>query len=87
MTEINSADITDTWEPTQPGLSKLEIVRHVSVMIITLSKAPQNVGSPGYQAPLAKELVQPLTLAEDEEDPLTVELEARGGERSGGRGR
>ena len=61
-------------------------VRHVSVMIITLSKTAQNVGSPGYQAPLPKELVQPLALAEDADDPLAVELEARGeGRARGGR--
>ena len=78
VTEINSADITDVWEPTEPGLNKLEIVRHVSVMIITLSKTAQNTSSPGYQAPLPKELVQPLALAEDADDPLAVELEARG---------
>lgn len=82
VTEIGSQDITDTWEPTLPGLNKLEIVRHVSVLTITLSTAAQNSGSPGYQLPLAKELVQPLVLGEDGDDPLALELEARG-ERSG----
>ena len=83
VTEIGSQDITDTWEPTLPGLNKLEIVRHVSVLTITLSKTAENSSSPGYQLPLPKEMVQPLVLGEDMDDPLALELEARG-ERRGG---
>lgn len=69
-------------EPTQPGLNKLEIVRHVSVMTITLSKDAQKADSTGYQAPLPKELVQALAPDEDGNDPLALELEVRG-ERTG----
>ena len=39
-TEIGSVDITDTWEPLEEGLNRLETTRHVSVITITLSTVP-----------------------------------------------
>lgn len=39
-TKIGSVDITDTWEPLEEGLNRLETTRHVSVITITLSTVP-----------------------------------------------
>ena len=78
ITEVSSTDITDVWEPTEAGLSKLEIVRHVSCISIVLCKDAVNTNSPGYQPPLPADQVKPLEGGEEEADPLVVELEARG---------
>ena len=59
-TEIGSVDITDTWEPLEEGLNRLETTRHVSVITITLSTVPLDLTSIGYQAPLEEEFVKPL---------------------------
>lgn len=59
-TEIGSMDITDTWEPLEEGLNRLETTRHVSKIVVTLSKEPVKPNSPGYQMPLNSELVRPL---------------------------
>lgn len=59
-TEIGSVDITDTWEPLEEGLNRLETTRHVSVITITLSTVPLDPTSIGYQAPLEEEFVKPL---------------------------
>jgi hypothetical protein len=59
-TEIGSVDITDTWEPLEKGLNRLETTRHVSVITITLSTVPLDPTSIGYQAPLEEEFVKPL---------------------------
>ncbi len=53
-------DITDTWEPLEEGLNRLETTRHVSVITITLSTVPLDPTSIGYQAPLEEEFVKPL---------------------------
>ena len=49
-TQIGSVDITDTWEPLEEGLNRLETTRHVSVITIKLSTAPLDSTSVGYQA-------------------------------------
>ena len=59
-TEIGSVDITDTWEPLEEGLNRLETTRHVSVITITLSTAPLDTTSVGYQPPIEDDLVKPL---------------------------
>ena len=59
-TKIGSVDITDTWEPLEEGLNRLETTRHVSVITITLSTEPLDPTSIGYQAPLEEEFVKPL---------------------------
>ena len=59
-TTISSMDITDTWEPLEEGLNRLETTRHVSVIVITLSTAPLDPEAPGYQAPISEDLVKPL---------------------------
>jgi hypothetical protein len=53
-------DITDTWEPLQEGLNRLETTRHVSVIMITLSTEPLDVKASGYQPPLPPEMVKLL---------------------------
>ncbi|XP_012469056.1 uncharacterized protein LOC105787159 [Gossypium raimondii] len=52
ITSIGSTDITDMWEPSEEGLVPLETTRHVSIIIITLSKIELNMSSAGYQPPL-----------------------------------
>lgn len=59
VTEISSTNITDTWEPKEEGLNRLEITRHVSVMTITLSMDSLDTSSPGYQPPLPDDEVKP----------------------------
>jgi hypothetical protein len=59
-TQIGSVDITDTWEPLEEGLNRLETTRHVSVITITLSTAPLDATTVGYQAPIQDDLVKPL---------------------------
>lgn len=59
-TQIGSMDITDTWEPLEEGLNRLETVRHVSVITITLSTVDIDVTLPGYQPPLPEDQVKPL---------------------------
>lgn len=51
-TEIGSVGITDTWEPLEEGLDRMETTRHVSVINITLSTVPLDASSPGYQVRL-----------------------------------
>lgn len=58
--EIGSVDLTDTWEPLEEGLSRVETTRHVSVISITLSIEALNPELPGYQAPLPESMVKPL---------------------------
>ncbi|KAG6648395.1 ribonuclease P protein subunit p25-like protein [Carya illinoinensis] len=60
-TSIGSTDITDTWEPLEEGLLPLETTRHVSMIIITLSKKELNTSSVGYQPPLPVEQVKAST--------------------------
>ncbi|EIE20924.1 alba-domain-containing protein [Coccomyxa subellipsoidea C-169] len=55
-TQIGSVDITDTWEPLEEGLNRLETTRHVSVITITLSTALLDITTVGYQAPIENEL-------------------------------
>jgi len=50
-TVIDSTDITDVWEPIEEGLDRLETVRHVSSIQITLSTKPLDPDAPGYQPP------------------------------------
>lgn len=64
LTEIGSVVITDTWEPKEEGLNRLEITRHVSVITITLSMDELDTTHPGYQPPLADDLVTILPVGE-----------------------
>ncbi|XP_055833158.1 uncharacterized protein LOC129902128 [Solanum dulcamara] len=61
ITSIGSTDITDTWEPLEEGLLPLETTRHVSVIIIILSKEELDTSSGGYQSPIPADQVRPLT--------------------------
>ncbi|KAK9946890.1 hypothetical protein M0R45_012332 [Rubus argutus] len=60
-TTIGSTDITDTWEPLEEGLLPLETTRHVSMIVITLSKKEVNKSAIGYQPPLPAEMVKAST--------------------------
>ncbi|PON73431.1 DNA/RNA-binding protein Alba-like [Parasponia andersonii] len=60
-TSIGSTDITDTWEPLEEGLLPLETTRHVSMILITLSKNELNKSSPGYQPPFPADQVKAST--------------------------
>jgi DNA-binding protein Alba len=52
ITEIDSTDITDTWEPLEEGLDRLEMTRHVSSIKIRLSTKELDKNHPGYQPPI-----------------------------------
>jgi DNA-binding protein len=76
LNEIHSTTITDEWEPKEEGLEKHSTTRTVSAISITLSKKPLNVKDPGYQAPIAADLIQPMQPAlprkkKSEEAPAT----------------
>ncbi|KAL5557813.1 hypothetical protein UlMin_034024 [Ulmus minor] len=75
-TVIGSTDITDTWEPLEEGLLPLETTRHVSMIVITLSKLDLNKLSPGYQPPLPADQVK-----------AAVEFDYEGEGSPSGRGR
>ncbi|KAM6543636.1 hypothetical protein CsatB_008083 [Cannabis sativa] len=60
-TSIGSTDITDTWEPLEEGLLPLETTRHVSMILITLSKKELNSTLIGYQPPIPADQVKPST--------------------------
>jgi len=82
VTEIESSEITDVWEPLEEGLKIVETVRRVSSMTLTLSKKKLDTNAPGYQEPLPLEEVRPERRVENA--PRT----RRGrGRRGRGRGR
>ncbi|XP_057975190.1 uncharacterized protein LOC131162593 [Malania oleifera] len=60
-TSIGSTDITDMWEPLEEGLLLLETTRHLSLIMITLSKKELDTSSTGYQPPILADQVKPLT--------------------------
>lgn len=86
-TSIGSTDITDTWEPLEEGLLPLETTRHVSMIVITLSKKELDTSSTGYQPPIPVDQVKPANEFEDEgEGSPRMRGRGRGG-RGRGRGR
>ncbi|KAL5550460.1 hypothetical protein UlMin_000636 [Ulmus minor] len=70
-TVIGSTYIIDIWEPLEE-----EMTRHVSMIVITLSKSDLNTLSPGYQPPLPADQVK-----------ASLEFDYDGGHGHGGRGR
>ncbi|KAJ4837913.1 hypothetical protein Tsubulata_031512 [Turnera subulata] len=78
ITTIGSTDITDTWEPLEEGLLRLETTRHVSMITITLSKKELNTSSVGYQPPLPADQVKAST---------EFDYEGEGSPNARGRGR
>ncbi|KAI3725507.1 hypothetical protein L1987_65297 [Smallanthus sonchifolius] len=88
ITSIGSTDITDTWEPLEEGLLPLETTRHVSMIIVTLSKNELNTSSIGYQLPLPADQVKVATEFEyDGEVSPTARGRGRGGRGRGRRSR
>ncbi|KAI5081986.1 hypothetical protein GOP47_0001729 [Adiantum capillus-veneris] len=63
---LGSSDVKDVWEPLEEGLNTLEMVRHVSMISITLSTKQLDVSSYGYQPPSSKQ-VRPLSVLNQEE--------------------
>ncbi|KAK6939308.1 DNA/RNA-binding protein Alba-like, partial [Dillenia turbinata] len=84
ITSIGSTDITDMWEPLEEGLLPLETTRHVSMIIITLSKKELNTSSLGYQPPLPADQVKTWAEFDDGEGSPNGRVRGRGGR---GRGR
>jgi len=83
ITELASVEMTDLWEPTQEGLEPLEVVRHVSVVSVTLSKNQLDVDAPGYQPPLHNDQVSPAP-DDASAEALANNLEARPAQRGTG---
>jgi len=73
-TVIDSTDITDVWEPIEEGLDRLETVRHVSSIQITLSTKPLDPNSAGYQPP-----EEPKQLSQEENQPTNYQPRPRRG--------
>jgi len=80
ITQIDSTDITDVWEPLEEGLDRLETTRHVSSIQITLSPNMLDMTHPGYQSPLPGDQLKQIST-----DVLEQPRRPRGGGR-GGRG-
>ncbi|GLT85963.1 hypothetical protein SLE2022_041280 [Rubroshorea leprosula] len=86
-TSTGSIDITDTWEPLEEGLLPLETTRHVSIIIITLSKKELDASSIGYQPPIPADQVKPSTEFEENDGGYNNGVaEHRNGGWDGGRG-
>jgi len=60
ITQIESTDIKDVWEPLEVGLDTIETTRHVSSITIILSSNPLDTTSPGYQPPIPADQVRPV---------------------------
>jgi len=69
--EIGSSDVKDVFTPQEQGLETVELVRHVSSILIRLARANLDTSHVGYQAPL----------------PEIVHSRGRGRGRGFGRGR
>jgi len=82
LTEIESSEITDVWEPLEEGLKIVETVRRVSSMTLTLSKRQLDTSAPGYQEPLPLEEVRPERRVEN-----APRVRRGRGRRGRGRGR
>jgi len=61
-TATSTTEILDVWEPKEEstGLERIEKMRQVSVITITLSKKELDTKAAGYQAPLSKEEFKPV---------------------------
>jgi len=79
ITELNSTEIVDEYEPLEEGLDKVTDTRTVSVIEIKLSKEPLDTSDKGYQAPLEESLVK-------EFDPEQM-AKPRGRGRGAGKGK
>eukprot|EP00026_Physarum_polycephalum_P009305 Phypoly_transcript_09423.p1 GENE.Phypoly_transcript_09423~~Phypoly_transcript_09423.p1 ORF type:complete len:328 (+),score=51.45 Phypoly_transcript_09423:194-1177(+) len=78
ITQIDSTDITDVWEPLEQGLDRVVTTRHVSSIQIILSTKQLDTNHVGYQPPLPADQVKPAST-------LGFDMEPR--QRRGGRGR
>jgi len=74
-TEINTAEIKETHVPNEEGLEVVEITRHVSSILISLSTRTLDIDAIGYQPPIPDTEVRPPT------SPRS--FTTRGGRRSG----
>jgi hypothetical protein len=99
-TATSSVEILDIWEPKEEttGLERVEKIRQVSVITITLSTEGLDTKSAGYQAPLSKEEFSKSVLDETavvgdggggggEEGERKPRRNGQGGRRGRGRGR
>ncbi|KAG7671607.1 putative Ribonuclease P protein subunit p25-like protein [Nannochloris sp. 'desiccata'] len=62
ITATSSTEMLDIWEPKEEttGLERIERMRQVSVITITLSTEGLDTKAAGYQAPLTKEEFKPV---------------------------
>jgi DNA-binding protein len=101
VTATSSTEILDIWEPKEEttGLERVEKMRQVSVITITLSTEGLDLKSAGYQAPLSKEEFKPVLDeaafvgdgggggGDDEQGGRKPRRQGQGGRRGRGRGR
>ncbi|TYH88857.1 hypothetical protein ES332_D01G217000v1 [Gossypium tomentosum] len=77
-TSTGSIDITDTWEPLEEGLLPLETTRHVSIIMITLSKKVLDSSSIGYQPPIPTDQVKASAEIEGNEGEDSADTQGKG---------
>jgi len=59
ITNIDSTEIIDIFEPLEEGLDRVETTRHLSSISIHLSTVPLDTKALGYQPPLSPEQMKP----------------------------
>jgi len=87
ITQIESTDIKDVWEPLEYGLDKIETTRHVSSITITLSTNVLDITSPGYQPPIPADQVHPADTFTPQPSGSQSGPHRRAGRNRGSRGR
>ena len=74
LNQLTEEETVDKWKAKDGKLDTMEIVRYLPVMKITLSKAPIDPATPGYQAPLPpKEKQEAPAQPKDKEKPAPKE--------------
>eukprot|EP00798_Chlamydomonas_sp_ICE-L_P024456 gene24456-10056_t len=66
ITENETMDIVDEWEPKEEGLVKLEISRPVPLISITLSLDPLDKSHAGYKEPIPADQVKNVSIEDVE---------------------
>jgi len=88
ITQIESTDIKDVWEPLEVGLDTIETTRHVSSITITLSSNPLDTTSAGYQPPIPADQVRPVdTFVTGNRGPREIRADRPPAQRFHGNGR
>jgi ribonuclease P/MRP protein subunit RPP25 len=87
VTDLETLEITDVWEPLVQGLKNVETKRRVASISITLTRDEASVdkSSPGYQQPIPADPTKAFLLGSTVR-PRRRRRPQRGGPRGGGGG-